>query len=81
MLPFLTDGIDDEDEVLLALSSSLGKMVDQVGGGSYAHNLLPPIELLLTVEENTVRDAASASALTISESLPSTVFQNQYYLN
>lgn len=29
-------------------------------------------------EENTVRDAASASALTISETLPAETFQNQY---
>ncbi len=49
LLPFLTDGIDDEDEVLLALASSLGKLVAQVGGDNHAHNLLPPLELLLTV--------------------------------
>ena len=45
----MTDGVDDEDEVLLALSSSLGKLIDHVGGGSHAHSLLPPLELLLTV--------------------------------
>lgn len=78
LLPFLTDGVDDEDEVLLALASSLGKLVSHVGGGSYAHNLLPPLELLLTVEENTVRDAASQSAQIISESLPQETFQDQY---
>jgi serine/threonine-protein phosphatase 2A regulatory subunit A len=78
LLPFVTDGVDDEDEVLLALATSLGKMVNLVGGGSYAQTLLPPLELLLTVEENAVRDVASASALTISESLPDVTFQNQY---
>jgi len=54
LLPFLTDGVDDEDEVLLALANSLGKLVQLVGGGNYAEILLPPIELLLTVEENSV---------------------------
>jgi hypothetical protein len=49
LIPFLTDGVDDEDEVLLAMASSLGNMADQVGGASYAHTLLPPLELLLTV--------------------------------
>jgi hypothetical protein len=49
LLPFLTDGIDDEDEVLLALANSLGNMFEQVGGEDHAHNLLPPLELLLTV--------------------------------
>lgn len=49
LLPFLTDGIDDEDEVLLAMASSLGKLVKYVGGPLHAHCLLPPLELLLTV--------------------------------
>ena len=45
----MTDGIDDEDEVLLALANSLGNLVEQVGGPGHAHKLLPPLELLLTV--------------------------------
>ena len=49
LLPFLTEGIDDEDEVLLALATSLEKLVDLAGGPDHAHNLLPPLELLLTV--------------------------------
>lgn len=78
LLPFVTDGVDDEDEVLFALATSLGKMVSLVGGGSHAQTLLSPLELLLTVEENSVRDVASESAQTISESLPDETFQNQY---
>lgn len=78
LLPFVTNGVDDEDEVLLALATSLGKMVGLVGGGSHAQTLLPPLELLLTVEESTVRDVASASAQTISEALPDGTLQNQY---
>ena len=49
LLPFLTEGVDDEDEVLLAMASSLGKLVTQVGGGIHAHNILPPLEELLSV--------------------------------
>lgn len=49
LLPFLTDGADDEDEVLAAIAISLGKMVPHVGGKSYAHKLLPPLEILLSV--------------------------------
>ena len=45
----MTEGIDDEDEVLLALAQSLGKLIEQVGGPDHAHNLLPPLEMLLTV--------------------------------
>ncbi len=53
-------------------------MVSLVGGGSHAHTLLPPLELILMVEENSVRDVASASAQTISDSLPDETLQNQY---
>lgn len=35
--------------MLLALATSLGKMIEHVGGEEHAHNLLPPLELLLTV--------------------------------
>ncbi len=49
MLPYLTDSVDDEDEVLVAVATSLGKLTGFVGGSNYAHTLLPPLELLLTV--------------------------------
>lgn len=48
-MPFLADGIDDEDEVLVAIAKSLGSFVDYVGGPEYAKALLPTLELLLTV--------------------------------
>lgn len=78
LLPFLTEGVDDEDEVLLAMASSLGKLVQQVGGGSHAHTILPPLEELLSVEETSVRDAAITSTLAVAESLPPETFQKEY---
>jgi serine/threonine-protein phosphatase 2A regulatory subunit A len=78
LLPFVTDGTDDEDEVLLALANSLAKLIPLVGGGSHAQSLLPPLELLLTVEENSVRDAASASTLLVAAALPEEAFQDKY---
>lgn len=78
LLPFVTDGTDDDDEVLLALANSLGKLIPLVGGGSHAQALLPPLELLLTVEENTVRDAASASTLLVADALPEDTFLDKY---
>mmetsp|Transcript_12682 Transcript_12682/g.19642 ORF Transcript_12682/g.19642 Transcript_12682/m.19642 type:complete len:662 (-) Transcript_12682:352-2337(-) len=78
LLPFLADGIDDEDEVLVSIASSLGKMVEHVGGSDHAEKLLMPLELLLTVEENTVRDAACASTKVVAESLPSPAFESRY---
>lgn len=53
LLPFLTDGVDDEDEVLVAIASNLGKLIEHVGGPAHAHTLLPCLELLLTVGKRT----------------------------
>jgi serine/threonine-protein phosphatase 2A regulatory subunit A len=78
LLPFITDGIDDEDEVLLAVATSIGRMVDCVGGHEYARILLHPLELLLTIEETSVRDAAAESALLISDQLLDDSFQSDY---
>mmetsp|Transcript_5721 Transcript_5721/g.8822 ORF Transcript_5721/g.8822 Transcript_5721/m.8822 type:complete len:656 (-) Transcript_5721:2741-4708(-) len=78
LVPFLTDGVDDEDEVLMAIASSLGKLVDHVGGPDHASSLLPPLELLLTVEENTVREAAAESAQKVADILPQEAFQGAY---
>lgn len=70
--------MDDEDEVLLATAAALGRMVDAVGGPEHAHLLLRPLELLLSVEESTVRDAASNSTLQIASRLPDETFLRNY---
>ena len=54
LIPFLTDSMCDEDEVLLALAEQLGKFTPLVGGQSHAFCLLPPLENLATVEETVV---------------------------
>ena len=56
LIPFLTESIDDEDEVLLVLATQLGDLVECSGGGMHAFHLLLPLESLATVEESTVRD-------------------------
>lgn len=78
LVPFLSDGVDDEDEVLAAIATSIGKLVPHVGGPEHAHTLLPTLEILLSVEESTVRENASKSAQQISSILPTTSFHNQY---
>ncbi|KTF92215.1 hypothetical protein cypCar_00008489 [Cyprinus carpio] len=67
LLPFLTDTIYDEDEVLLALAEQLGSFTVLVGGPEFVHNLLPPLESLATVEETVVRDKAVESLRKISQ--------------
>uniref|UniRef100_T1J3L9 Protein phosphatase PP2A regulatory subunit A n=1 Tax=Strigamia maritima TaxID=126957 RepID=T1J3L9_STRMM len=66
LVPFLTDTIYDEDEVLLALAEQLGNFTPLVGGSEFVHCLLPPLESLATVEETVVRDKAVDSLRNIS---------------
>ncbi|XP_063222755.1 serine/threonine-protein phosphatase 2A 65 kDa regulatory subunit A alpha isoform isoform X4 [Bacillus rossius redtenbacheri] len=66
LIPFLTETIYDEDEVLLALAEQLGNFTTLVGGPEYVHCLLPPLESLATVEETVVRDKAVESLRAIS---------------
>lgn len=51
-----TESVEDEDEVLTALSDELGGFVEYVGGPTYAHVLLSPLENLASIEEPLVRD-------------------------
>ena len=66
LIPFLTDTIYDEDEVLLALAEQLGSFTPLVGGPEHVNCLLPPLESLATVEETIVRDKAIESLRTVA---------------
>lgn len=61
LVPFLTDTIYDEDEVLLALAEQLATFTPLIGGPEYVNILIPPLESLATVEETVVRDKAVES--------------------
>lgn len=56
------ESVEDEDEVLTALSDELGGFVEYVGGPEYAHVLLSPLENLASIEESLVRDKVNASS-------------------
>lgn len=51
-----TESVEDEDEVLVALSEELGNFIEYVGGPQYGHVLLSPLENLAAIEEPVVRD-------------------------
>ncbi|KAF7232161.1 Serine/threonine-protein phosphatase 2A regulatory subunit A beta isoform [Paragonimus skrjabini miyazakii] len=61
LIPFITDTVCDEDEILFALAEQLGTLVPYVGGPEHAASLLPPLEGLAAVEEVSVRDKAVES--------------------
>ncbi|KRX81677.1 Serine/threonine-protein phosphatase 2A 65 kDa regulatory subunit A alpha isoform [Trichinella sp. T6] len=67
LIPFLTDTIYDEDEVLLALGEQLGNFTHLVGGPEYVSCLLSPLESLATVEETVVREKAVESLRTLAD--------------
>ncbi|KAL1989343.1 hypothetical protein VTN96DRAFT_105 [Rasamsonia emersonii] len=69
LIPFLDDSVEDEDEVLTALSEELGNFVEYVGGPEYGHVLLSPLENLAAIEEPLVRDKAVESLNKICEQL------------
>lgn len=52
--------MEDEDEVLTALSEELGNFVEYVGGPEYGHVLLSPLENLAAIEEPLVREKVSS---------------------
>jgi hypothetical protein len=60
--PF-TESVEDEDEVLTALSDELGGFVEYVGGPDFGHCLLSPLENLATIEEPLVRDKVSGDPM------------------
>lgn len=55
-LIYCVESVEDEDEVLTALSEELGKFVEYVGGPEHAHVLLSPLENLAAIEEPLVRE-------------------------
>lgn len=57
MLP--KESVEDEDEVLTALSEELGNFVEFVGGPECGHVLLSPLENLAAIEEPLVREKVS----------------------
>lgn len=51
-----TESVEDEDEVLTALSEEMGNFVEYVGGPEWGHVLLSPLENLAAIEEPLVRE-------------------------
>ena len=70
LIPFITNSIDDEDEVLFTIAGKLSELMPYVGGPQYAHMILEPLELLGVVEDHSVRDAVVLCTETIISDMP-----------
>ena len=71
LLPFISEAVYDEDDVLLAITEQLGKLVPYVGGKEYAYTIMVPLEQLAAIEECVVRDQAALQlSLIAKEQLP-----------
>ena len=57
------ESVEDEDEVLTALSGELGGFVEYVGGPEWGHVLLSPLENLAAIEEPLVREKVCRKTL------------------
>ncbi|KAJ6187609.1 hypothetical protein N7519_002517 [Penicillium mononematosum] len=68
LIPFLDDSVEDEDEVLTALSEELGNFTEYVGGPEYGHVLLSPLENLAAIEEPLAVESLNKVCEQLSES-------------
>lgn len=69
LIPFLSENIDDDDEVLLTMAEELGNFIPYVGGAEHANMLLAPLEGLCSVEETSVREKAIESLCRIGSQM------------
>lgn len=63
LLPYILELLEDDEEVLLALSESIGNLLDHVGGPAQAEHLLRVLERLAGIEELPVREMVSHISL------------------
>lgn len=66
LLLYLTDFLDDNDEVLQVFAKALGTMLTEVGGVAFVQSLLQPLEMLCNLDEITVRTEAVHSLQILS---------------
>ena len=65
LLPYITELLDDDAEVLAELATVLGAMLDYIGGYHFCEHIFGPLEKLCLIEESLVRDRAAESIIKI----------------
>jgi len=61
LIPFLTECVDDHDQVITIIAQQVGELCNLVGGSLYVHMLLPILEMLLCGEDNDLRSNGGKS--------------------
>jgi len=56
--PIILEFTDDDDEVVISLAETLGKLTEYAGSGASLLALLKPLEILASAEEGVVREKA-----------------------
>lgn len=69
LLPFLTDSLDESDDVLREFAKGLATMLPDVGGVAYVKHLLDPLVMLCGLEDVSVRDEAVKSLSIIGSTI------------
>ena len=71
LVPYLTEFVDDDDDVLIVLAAELGVLGEYVGGAEHVYVLLEPLEALAAAEDLRVRETAIAAlAKVVGELVP-----------
>jgi len=70
LIPYLSDMLDDDDDVLRIICEVLLQLLDYVGGEQYYHTLIQPYETLCVVEENSIRLLALKKLATLTAKIP-----------
>lgn len=69
LIPFLTDYLDESDDVLREFAKVLATMVPEVGGIQHVSHIVTPLETLCGLEDVTVRDEATTSLALVGEQI------------
>lgn len=69
LLTFIDEKIEGEDELLSTLAEKLGDFVDLVGGPTFSHLILAPLENLAILENSSINNKAVESIIKITEVL------------
>mmetsp|Transcript_27239 Transcript_27239/g.45939 ORF Transcript_27239/g.45939 Transcript_27239/m.45939 type:complete len:617 (-) Transcript_27239:161-2011(-) len=80
LVPFLTECVDDDDEVIMVIADELGNLRSFVGGSAHVYTLLAPLEMLICGEESAVRTKGIQAVERIVESMADEHVCSHFYM-